>query len=182
VAIVHVRLTCFALMVLLVGCGGSDDPTGPSATAVWQSVSPPFSLARNDRVRILFRVNAAEWSGAAPPDMLSVLKGSGQYDGNNSTGSGFRVELQDGARVLGTATETDPCPLFNFVASAPANCTETVADFASIQSGSIDGRVEFTYRGTSANVTGPFDLILIRRSDNRVIQTGVTVTGHEILR
>jgi hypothetical protein len=149
---------------------------------VWQSVSPPFSLARNDRMRILFRVNAAEWSGATAPDMLSVLKGSGQYDGNNSSGSGFRVELQDGARVLGTATETDPCPLFNFVASAPANCTEAVADFASIQSGSIDGRVEFTYRGTSANVTGPFDLILIRRSDNRVMQTGVTVTGHEILR
>jgi hypothetical protein len=57
-----------------------------------------------------------------------------------------------------------------------------VADFSTIQSGSIDGRVEFTYRGTSANVTGPFDLFLVRRSDSRVMQNGITVTGHEILR
>ena len=176
------RRTLLMLVLLVSACGGSDEPTGPSPSAVWQPISPPFTLARNDRMRILFRVNASAWSGAAAPDLLSLAKGNGSYDGNVTSGSGFRVELQDGARALGSATETDPCPLIAFVASAPAMCTETVADFSTIQSGSIDGRVEFTYRGTSANITGPFSLFLVRRSDSRVMQNSITVTGHEILR
>lgn len=177
------RISCVgSIALMLSACGGSDSPTGPSPNATWQPISPPFTLARGDRVRILFRVNTAAWSGAGPPDMLSVLKGPGEYSGNVSSGSGFTIELQDGSRRLGGATETDECPLFNFVASAPASCTESAADFSTIQAGSIDGRVEFRYRGTTANVTGPFDLFLIRRGDNRVMQNGVTVVGHEMLK
>ena len=168
------------LLLAATACGGSDSPTGPSANASWKPTAPPFVLSRGDQYRITFRINAATWSGSAAPDQLFVFPGAGEYDGNVSSGSGFAVEVFDGARQIGTAAEREGCPLLSFVASSPSDCTQYPIDFSTIQSGTIDGRIQLRFRGTQARVQGLFTLSLVRRSDSRVIQNGVSITAQEL--
>lgn len=175
------NLTALALLALAGSAAcGSDTPTGPSQDAVFRPATVPFTLSRGSTYRVSFRVNASAWGNAAPPDQLMVAMGSGEYSGNTSSGSGFRVELFNGSQRLGTGSESAACPFESFVASAPGSCLQHLADFATIQSGTIDGRIEMIFQGTDATVRGFAQLFLVRRADSRVIQNGVTITSHEI--
>ena len=177
----RVHLPALAVLALAgVAACGSDTPTGPSQDAVFRPAAVPFTLSRGSTYRVNFRVSAAAWAGSAPPDQLVVSMGSGEYSGNVSSGSGFSVELFNGAQRLGTASESAACPFESFVASTPGSCLQHLADFGPIQSGSIEGRIEMVFRGTNATVRGFAELFLVRRADSRVIQNGVTITSHEI--
>ena len=114
--------------------------TPPPATV---PVTLPTSVARGDVYRLTFRTTPSAWSSESPPGNLSVFKqpGSGCTE--------LAVDIYDGSRRLASnAANTGSPPNCSLNVFSASGRSGEQMDFASIRSGTIDGRIDIRILGS----------------------------------
>ena len=181
-----VASACLALaLCTTTGCGG-ESPTGPSsiaADAVGEAAVAPLTLRRGDVYRIRFRVDASAWGSGQAPNILDAnISANSSASGASNDCATARVF--DGTRSLGSRGIPD-CGFVRASAGAIAGQPNLVIDFASIRSGTIDGRIDVQI------LADRFTADALYRLDSLIdqgggfaagINGGVTITSQEIFR